>query len=102
MFTRFFTAIERQAGWVVAAWVAAAVMVEMTLVAPSLNDVGSEGTADFLPANAPSQQGDRILAERFPDDPSGRLVGAAQGTVTIPAPKDPVTVPNAADTTPER
>ncbi len=28
----------------------------MTLVAPSLNDVGSQDTADFLPANALSQQ----------------------------------------------
>jgi len=30
--------------------------VVMTLVAPSLNDVGSQDTADFLPANALSQQ----------------------------------------------
>jgi len=68
MFARFVTVIERRARWVIAAWVVAA--VAMTMAAPSLNDVGSQDTADFLPADAPSQQADRILAELFPDDPT--------------------------------
>jgi RND superfamily putative drug exporter len=65
---RFAATIERRAPWIIAAWIVAAVV--MTLVAPSLNDVGSQDTADFLPGDAPSQQADRLLAERFPDDPT--------------------------------
>jgi RND superfamily putative drug exporter len=68
MFSRLLGVVERRAWWVIAAWVAAAVV--LTLVAPSLNDVGSQDTADFLPADAPSQQADRILAATFPDDPA--------------------------------
>jgi uncharacterized membrane protein YdfJ with MMPL/SSD domain len=83
MFTRFVTAIERRARWVIAAWVAAA--VAMTLAAPSLNDVGSQDTADFLPTDAPSQQADRILAGLFPDDPTREaaiIVVARDGGLT--------------------
>src|SRR3546814_21091836 len=67
MFNRFVHAIEGRARWVIAAWVTAA--VAMTLAAPSLNEVGPQDTADFLPADAPSQQADRLLADLFPDDP---------------------------------
>lgn len=83
MFTRFVDAIEGRARWVIAAWVAAA--VAMTLAAPSLNDVGSQDTADFLPSDAPSQQADRILADRFPDDPTREaaiIVVARDGGLT--------------------
>ena len=68
MFSRLLRVVERRAWWVIAAWVAAAVV--LTLVAPSLNDVGSQDTADYLPSDAPSQQADRILAATFPDDPA--------------------------------
>lgn len=83
MFTRIVTAIERRARWVIGAWVAAA--VAMTLAAPSLNEVGSQDTADFLPADAPSQQADRILADLFPDDPTREaaiIVVAREGGLT--------------------
>src|SRR3546814_14211366 len=57
----------------------------MTLAAPSLNEVGSQDTADFLPADAPSQQADRILADLFPDDPTREaaiIVVAREGGLT--------------------
>src|SRR3546814_14058178 len=57
----------------------------MTLAAPSLNEVGSQDTADFLPADAPSQQADRILADLFPDDPTREaaiIVVARDGGLT--------------------
>ena len=44
----------------------------------------------------------RTAVVRIDATNDGRLVGAAQGTVTITAPKDAVAVPDAADTTPER
>ena len=44
----------------------------------------------------------RTAVVRIDATNDGRLVGAAQGTVTITAPKDPEAVPDAADTTPER
>jgi uncharacterized membrane protein YdfJ with MMPL/SSD domain len=80
------------AGSVVAAWVAAAVV--LLVIAPSLNDVGSQDTADFLPGSAPSQRADRLLAREFPDDPTreaavivvshrdGRLTTADRAFVT--------------------
>jgi putative drug exporter of the RND superfamily len=68
MFNRFVHAVERRAWWVIAAWLAGAVV--LTLAAPSLNDVGSQDTADFLPSDSPSQQADRILSETFPGDPT--------------------------------
>src|SRR5690606_7460087 len=84
-FGRFVSVVERRAWWVIAAWVAAAVV--LTLAAPSLNDVGSQDTADFLPSDAPSQQADRILAETFPGDPTREaaiIVAARQGGLTEP------------------
>jgi uncharacterized membrane protein YdfJ with MMPL/SSD domain len=83
MFDRYIRLIERRAWWVIAAWVAAA--VAFTLAAPSLNDVGSQDTADFLPADAPSQRADRILAQTFPGDPTreaGIIVVARDGGLT--------------------
>jgi RND superfamily putative drug exporter len=83
MFTRFIGAVERQARWVLVAWVGAAVV--LTLVAPSLNDVGSQDTTDFLPHDAPSQQADRLLAKLFPGDPTrdaSVIVVAREGGLT--------------------
>jgi uncharacterized membrane protein YdfJ with MMPL/SSD domain len=83
MFTRFVAAVERHAWWIIGAWVGAA--IALTLVAPSLNDVGSQDTADFLPSDAPSQQADRILATAFPDDPAREaaiIVAARDGGLT--------------------
>jgi uncharacterized membrane protein YdfJ with MMPL/SSD domain len=68
MFNRMVVWVERHAAAVLGAWVVAAVV--LTLLAPSLNDVGSQDTADFLPKNAPSQKADRLLAELFPGDPT--------------------------------
>jgi uncharacterized membrane protein YdfJ with MMPL/SSD domain len=68
MFSRAVAVVERRAGWVILAWIIAAVV--LVIVAPSLNDVGSQDTADFLPGSAPSQRADRILAATFPDDPT--------------------------------
>lgn len=68
LFARMVDVIEAHAWFVLALWAAAA--VGLTIVAPSLNEVGSTDTADFLPPDAPSQQADRVLAELFPDDPS--------------------------------
>lgn len=59
---------ERHAGWVILLWVAAA--VALVYLAPPLSEVGSQDTADFLPADSPSQQADRLLSRLFPDDPS--------------------------------
>jgi RND superfamily putative drug exporter len=67
-FDRVVGFVEANARWVLAAWMVAAVV--LTLVAPSLNDVGSSDTSDFLPANAPSQRADRLLARLFPNDPA--------------------------------
>lgn len=83
MFDRYINLIERRAWWVIAAWVAAA--VAFSLAAPSLNDVGSQDTADFLPADAPSQEADRILAQAFPGDPAREaaiIVAARDGGLT--------------------
>ncbi len=82
-FSRMVDLIEARAGWVLGAWVAAAIAV--TLVAPSLSEVGSSDTADFLPADAPSQQADKVLARLFPDDPSREssiIVVARDGGLT--------------------
>jgi RND superfamily putative drug exporter len=82
-FSRLVDAVEAHATWVLALWALAA--VALTLVAPSLNDVGSTDTADFLPADAPSQQADRVLARLFPDDPtreSSIVVFARDGGLT--------------------
>lgn len=59
---------QRHAAWVVAAWLVAA--AGLLITAPALSDVGSQDTADFLPADAPSQQADRVIGELFPDDPT--------------------------------
>ena len=67
---RFFGQVarfsDRWAPWVIAAWAAAA--VGLFLVAPSLQEVGVQDQASFLPASAPSQQADALLARLYPDD----------------------------------
>ena len=68
MLARFVATIEQRARWVLGFWVAAAVV--LTLAAPSLNDVGSQDTSDFVPNSAPSQQTDKLLADLFPGDPT--------------------------------
>lgn len=82
-FSRLVDVVEARARWVLGLWVLAA--VALTLIAPSLNDVGSTDTADFLPADAPSQQADQVLARLFPDDPtreSSIVVFARDGGLT--------------------
>lgn len=82
-FSKLVDVVEARARWVLALWALAA--VALTLIAPSLNDVGSTDTADFLPADAPSQQADRVLARLFPDDPtreSSIVVFARDGGLT--------------------
>jgi len=74
---------ERRAWWLIAGWVVA--VVALGAIAPSLNDVGTQDSADFLPANAPSQRADRVLQELFPDDPTreaGIVVFARDGGLT--------------------
>lgn len=68
MFERIAAASERFAGWVVLAWMAAAVV--LVIAAPSLADVGVQDDTDFLPADAPSQQADAMLQRLFPNDPA--------------------------------
>lgn len=82
-FSRLVDLVERHARWVLGFWVLAA--VGLTLVAPSLNEVGSSDTADFLPADAPSQQADKVLTGLFPDDPtreSSIVIFARDGGLT--------------------
>lgn len=82
-FSRLVDAVEAYARWVLGLWVLAA--MGLTLVAPSLNDVGSTDTADFLPGDSPSQQADQVLARLFPDDPtreSSIVVFARDGGLT--------------------
>jgi putative drug exporter of the RND superfamily len=66
-FGRLASAAQRWAVWCVGLWVLVA--VALTVVAPSLEEVGVQDDADFLPADAPSQQADRLLRKLFPDDP---------------------------------
>lgn len=84
---RFFRSVaafsERFAWLVIVLWLVAA--VALFAAAPSLNDVGSQDTASFLPADAPSQQADRVISELFPDDPSREaavIVLAREGGLT--------------------
>lgn len=83
MFARLAGFAERRAWWIIAGWIVA--VVALGVVAPSLNDVGTQDTSDFLPADAPSQRADRVLQELFPDDPtreSAILVVARDGGLT--------------------
>ncbi len=84
---RFFRSVakfsERFAWLVIAIWLVAAVV--LFVAAPSLNDVGSQDTASFLPGDAPSQQADGVISELFPDDPSREaavIVMAREGGLT--------------------
>jgi putative drug exporter of the RND superfamily len=60
--------VQRRARWVVGLWLLLA--VGLTVVAPSLADVGVQDDADFLPADSPSQQADELLRRLFPNDPA--------------------------------
>jgi putative drug exporter of the RND superfamily len=82
-FGRCVDAVERRATWVIVVWVV--VGVGLALAAPSLEDVGTQDTSAFLPASAPSQQADRLLAEAFPEDPTrdaSIVVVAREGGLT--------------------
>lgn len=68
MLSKFVETIERRARWVLAFWTFAAVV--LAVAAPSLNDVGTQDTSDFVPASAPSQRTDGLLASLFPGDPT--------------------------------
>ena len=83
MFRRLAVFSERRAAWIVAAWMLAALV--LTVTAPSLQDVGTQDDADFLPKDAPSQRADRLMARLFPDDPTrdaAILVFAREGGLT--------------------
>jgi RND superfamily putative drug exporter len=82
-FARLADGVQRHPRRVLAVWIVAAAV--LTLAAPSLNDVGSQDTSDFLPGDAPSQRTDRLLAAAFPDDPTrdaSVLVFARSGGLT--------------------
>jgi RND superfamily putative drug exporter len=83
MFHRLAAFSERFAWALLAAWLVAAVAI--TAAAPSLQDVGTQDTTEFLPADAPSQLAERVLERLFPDDPSREsaiLVFARDGKLT--------------------
>ncbi|MFZ6003235.1 MAG: MMPL family transporter [Actinomycetota bacterium] len=83
MFDRLAGFSERRAWWLIAGWLIA--MVGLAVVAPSLNDVGTQDTSSFLPADAPSQRADRVLQQLFPNDPtreSAIVVMAREGGLT--------------------
>lgn len=68
MFNRLGCLTARYARWVIAAWLASAVL--LVLFAPSLEKVGVQNETAFLPASAPSQQADRVLQHLYPGDPT--------------------------------
>lgn len=68
MFARLAATVDRRAGWVVAVWLLAAVLI--TLVAPSVRELGTADQTAFVPASAPSGRADALLRQAFPDDPS--------------------------------
>jgi RND superfamily putative drug exporter len=83
MFARLAALAERRAAWVVAAWVAVAVLLAVT--APSLQKVGTQDETSFLPGSSPSQRADKLLRRLFPDDPTldaGIVVLARHGGLT--------------------
>lgn len=83
MFRRLAVLSERFAWPVVALWLVAG--IALTLTAPSLEEVGTQDTAEFLPSDAPSQQADQLLQRLFPNDPtrdSAILVFSRRGTLT--------------------
>ncbi|MBN1284057.1 MAG: MMPL family transporter [Anaerolineae bacterium] len=60
--------------WIVAAWVAAAVILLAT--APNLEDVSSTDQKDYLPADAPFAKAQELYEKAFPDEfaPSSTIV----------------------------
>lgn len=83
MFARLAKLSERYAAWVVAAWIAIAVVVGFT--APSLTKVGVQDETSFLPGSSPSQQADLLLRRLYPNDPtlnSGILVFSRHSPIT--------------------
>ena len=51
--------------WIIAAWVAAALL--MFLFAPSLSEVGTMKESDFLPRDSESRQASELMAKYFPE-----------------------------------
>jgi len=68
MVARLASWVDRHAGLVVTAWVAATVLV--TVTAPSLANVGTADQTAFVPASAPSGRADALLRREFPNDPT--------------------------------
>jgi putative drug exporter of the RND superfamily len=58
--------------WIIAAWLAAALL--MFFFAPSLSQVGSMKESDFLPKNSESQRANQLLTQYFPDVKAGSSV----------------------------
>lgn len=65
---RWASAVVRRAGWIVAAWICAAVLLR--IVAPTWNEVAFDGDFEYLPAEMTSVAGGNLLDEAFPGDRS--------------------------------
>lgn len=51
-----------------------AVLVGLTLTAPSWDEVADDGEFSFLPADAPSRRGEELFERAFPQDPGGSSI----------------------------
>lgn len=83
MFARLADFVDRRAAFVVAAWVVAAAV--LAVIAPSLEEVGTQDQTSFLPGSSPSQRADRLIRRLFPNDPTldaGIVVLARDGGLT--------------------
>ncbi len=58
--------------WIIAAWIAAALL--MFLFAPSLSEVGTMKESDFLPKDSESLQASQLMAKYFPDTSAASTV----------------------------
>jgi uncharacterized membrane protein YdfJ with MMPL/SSD domain len=68
MFKKIGSLAVRYRFWIIAAWVAAALL--MFLFAPSLSEVGSMKESDFLPRDSESLQASKLLTTYFPQSTS--------------------------------
>jgi RND superfamily putative drug exporter len=58
--------------WIIAVWVAAAVL--MFLFAPSLSEVGTMNESDFLPGDSEALRASELMAKYFPESTTGSAV----------------------------
>lgn len=68
VFERFGHFATRYRVPIIVAWIAAAVLI--TVTAPTIEDVASSNTADFLPDNAPFERAAEVYSAAFPEDDS--------------------------------